>query len=53
MLLKMDVKTRQQTQNGVTYAKPHVIKWRFNCSFASPRNGLLNQSVRSHLISTS
>ena len=47
------VKTRQQAQNGVTHAKPHVTKLRPNYSSSSPRNGTLNQSVRDHLISTS
>ena len=44
------LKTRQQARNGVTYIKPHVIKPRLNYSFAFPRYGMLNQSIRNHLI---
>lgn len=35
------LKTRQQTQTGVTYAKPHITKQRLNCNFSSPRSGIL------------
>lgn len=46
------LKSRQQTPNGVTYAKPHVPKLRLNYSFGSPRSGILNLSIRNCLIST-
>lgn len=39
--------------NGVTYAKPHATKLRLNYSFSSPRNGIVNQSAKKYLISTS
>ena len=44
------LKTRQQAPNGVTYAKPHITKPRLNCSFTSPGNGTLHQSIRNLLI---
>lgn len=40
-------KTRQQTQNGVTYD----TKTRLPYSLSSPRNERLNQSLRNHLLS--
>ena len=40
---------KQQSQNGVAYAKPHITKPRLNYSFSSSRNGILNQSIRSCL----
>ena len=40
-------------QNGVTYANPCITKLRPDDSFSSPRNGILNQSVRNNLVSTS
>lgn len=49
----MVLKTRQQAQNGVAYAKPHITEPRLNYSFGSPRNGILNKPIRNHLISTS
>ena len=39
------LKTRQQAQNGVTHAKPHITKLKLNYSFSSPRNGILNLSL--------
>ena len=45
--------TRQQVQNGVAYAKPHITKPRLNYSFGFPRYGLLHQSIMNHLLSTS
>ena len=45
------LQTRQQTQNGVTYAKCH--QRRLNNSFGFFKNGILNQSVRNLLISDS
>ena len=45
-------KTRQQTQNGVFQAKPHVIKPRHYYNFCSPRNAILIQSVKNHMIKT-
>lgn len=39
------LKTRQQGQNEVTYAKPHVTKPRLNYSFSSLRNEIASQSV--------
>ena len=48
------LKTRQQAQNGVTYAQPHITKLRLNShSFGSPRNEILNCSSRNHLMSSS
>ena len=49
----MPVRTRQQAQGGVTYATPHVTKPRVDLItlLASPRSGILDQSVRSCLIS--
>lgn len=44
--LKTLFKTRQQAQNVVAYAKPHITKPRL--SFGSPRNRNLSQSVRDH-----
>ena len=41
------------SSNTVAYAKPHSTKLRHNYSSGSPRNGLLKQSVRGHLIGTS
>ena len=43
----------QQAPSGVVYAKPHITKLRLNYSFGSPRNEILNQVIRNHLISTS
>lgn len=39
--------------NGVASAKPHITKPRLNHSFSSPRNGILSQSIRNRLASTS
>ena len=47
------LKTRQLAQNGVTYARPLVTKPRLNNHFGSPRNGILNQSLRNCLVDTS
>ena len=47
------LKTRQQAQNGVAFAKPHVTKPRFNYSFSSHKNGVLSWSVRNALIGMS
>ena len=47
------LKTRQQAQNGVAFAKPHVTKPRFNYSFSSSKNGSLSWSVRNARISMS
>lgn len=40
------LETRQQTQNGVAYAKPPVPKPNFNYGSSSFRNGILNLSIR-------
>lgn len=47
---------RQQDQNGVTYAKPQPSPSRDSrpnliTVSASPRSGLLSQSLRNHLVS--
>lgn len=34
------LKIRQQAQNGVAFAKPHVTKPRFSYSFSSRKNGV-------------
>ena len=49
------LKTRQHAQYGVAYANPYITKPRLNLvnGFSCPRNGILNQSMRNHLISTS
>ena len=46
------VKNKQQVQNGIIYAKPHSTKPKLNYSFSSPRNGILNQSIRNCLVSS-
>lgn len=46
-------KTRKQVQNGVADAKLYATKLRLHYSFSTPRNGIWNQSIRSHLIGTS
>ena len=51
-IIKLLLKTRQQAQNGDACAKPHVIKLRLNYSFVSLRNRILNQSIRTRLVST-
>ena len=45
------LKIRQKAQNGVAYAKHHVIKLKLNYSFSFPQNGILTQS-RNQPIST-
>lgn len=49
-VLKKKKKKRQQSQHGVTYAKHQVTKARLKYSFCFPGNGILNQSVRNHLL---
>ena len=49
----MILKTRWQIQNGVTYAKPYVTNLRFKLTTVSACNGILNQKIRNHLITTS
>lgn len=53
--LKALLKIRKcaKKKNGAIYAKPHVSQLTLSYSFTSTRNGILNQSIRSHLISTS
>ena len=46
------LKTRQEAPEGVPYAKLHIAKPRLHHGFCSPRNGIFNQLVRNHLIST-
>ena len=46
-------KTRQQAQNGIAYAELCVTTPRFDYNFGTPRNGILNQSIRNSPISTS
>ena len=40
MLPPLPFKTRQQSQNGVTYINPQVSRPRLNYIFSSPRNGI-------------
>ena len=45
------LKKRQQALNGVSYAKPYVTKLRQpNYSFGSPRNEILNESIKNYLL---
>lgn len=45
----LPLKTRQQASNGVIYAKPTKPRLT-NYDFTSPRNGILNHSLRNCLI---
>lgn len=47
------LKTREQAQNGVAYAKLHFTKSRPKYCFSSPKNEILNQPIRNLLISIS
>lgn len=52
-MARLVLKLRQQAQNGVTYAKPHVTKPSLSYSFGCPRNGNFNHSVQNPQLSTS
>ena len=48
------LKIRQEVQDGwLVYSKPWVSKATLKYNVVSPRNGILNQPVRRHLICTS